>query len=132
MTASASIPTKSIPTFGSVVLDCPDPVALAGFYRELLDWPGEPEINHDEGDSWVTLTGPGGIKIEFQRVDGYRPPEWPSQAVPQQFHLDLTVEDLEAGHERALTIGARLLDDEPKTFRVYADPAGHPFCLCAC
>ncbi|HWD01148.1 MAG TPA: VOC family protein, partial [Amycolatopsis sp.] len=44
----------------------------------------------------------------------------------------LDVTDLEAAHERVLDLGAKLLDDSPETFRVYADPAGHPFCLCAC
>lgn len=118
----------AIPTFGSVCLDCPDPAALAGFYRALLDW-DEPKIE----DGWVTLINPqGGARLEFQRVDDYRAPEWPSPDKPQQAHLDLDVTDLEAAHERALGLGARLLDDSPKTFRVYADPVGHPFCLCAC
>jgi catechol 2,3-dioxygenase-like lactoylglutathione lyase family enzyme len=116
------------PTFGSVCLDCPDPAALARFYRALLDW-DEPKIE----DGWVTLINPqGGARLEFQRVDDYHAPEWPSPEKPQQAHLDLDVTDLEAAHERALGLGARLLDDSPKTFRVYADPVGHPFCLCAC
>jgi len=120
----------AIPTFGGAVLDCPDPVALAGFYRSLLDW-DEPEIS--DGGRWVSLTPPGGgTRLDFQRVDDYRAPEWPSAEKPQQAHLDLDVTDLEAGHLRALELGAKLLDDAPKTFRVYADPAGHPFCLCAC
>ncbi|WP_286157013.1 VOC family protein, partial [Streptomyces sp. AA4] len=56
----------------------------------------------------------------------------PSQDRPQQAHLDLDVPDLEAAHQRVLGLGAKLLDDSPETFRVYADPVGHPFCLCAC
>jgi hypothetical protein len=40
------------------------------------------------------------------------------------------VDDLEAAHERAISLGARLLDTQAK-FRVYADPVGHPFCLCS-
>jgi predicted enzyme related to lactoylglutathione lyase len=123
--------SSAVPTFGSVVLDCPDPLALAGFYREVLDWPDEPKAQED--GHWVMLANPlGGPRLEFQRVDGYRAPEWPGQEIPQQSHLDLEVEDLEAAHERVLGIGAKLLDDKPETFRVYADPAGHPFCLCAC
>ncbi|SRR6266540_572664 len=121
---------SAIPTLGVVALDCPDPVALAGFYRELLDW-GQPEIAED--GHWVDLVNPaGGAGLAFQRVEGYRAPEWPSQDVPQQLHLDLRVTDMEAAHQRALDIGAKLLDDAPESFRVYADPAGHPFCLCRC
>ncbi|NKQ55069.1 VOC family protein [Amycolatopsis sp. K13G38] len=118
-----------VPTFGCVVLDCPDPLSLAEFYAAVLDW-SEPKVQHD--GHWVTLTGPTGVEIAFQRVENYRAPEWPSQTMPQQFHLDLDVKDLDAGQERVLGLGARLLDDKPETFRVYADPAGHPFCLCAC
>ena len=50
-------------------------------------------------------------------------------------HLDLWVEDLQAAHEEVMSLGARLLRtaDDPEAdegFQVYADPAGHPFCLC--
>jgi predicted enzyme related to lactoylglutathione lyase len=121
---------SAVPTLGVVALDCPDPVALAEFYRAVLEWDA-PEVAED--GHWVTLTNPeGGAGIAFQRVPDYRPPAWPSAENPQQLHLDLTVTDLEAAHERVLGLGAKLLDDEPKTFRVYADPVGHPFCLCAC
>ncbi|SFQ41764.1 hypothetical protein SAMN05421810_10760 [Amycolatopsis arida] len=121
-----SAPT--VPTFGSVVLDCPDAPALARFYGELLGW-STPE----GGDGWWTLTNPaGGPAIEFQQVTGYQPPEWPSQHRPQQFHLDLKVTDLPAAHERAVRLGATVLDRSHDAFWVYADPAGHPFCLCAC
>ncbi len=53
----------------------------------------------------------------------------------QQLHLDLWVDDLKAAHEKAISLGARLLKpaDDPEAaevFQVYADPAGHPFCLC--
>jgi predicted enzyme related to lactoylglutathione lyase len=120
----------AVPTLGVVALDCPDPLALAEFYRAVLDW-GAPEVS-EEGE-WVTLANPaGGAGIAFQRVPDYRPPAWPSAENPQQMHLDLNVTDLDAAHERVLGIGAKLLDDAPETFRVYADPVGHPFCLCAC
>lgn len=121
---------SAVPTLGVVALDCPDPVALAGFYRAVLAWDA-PEVAED--GHWVTLANPaGGAGIAFQRVPDYRPPSWPSAENPQQLHLDLNVTDLEAAHERVLGLGAKLLDDAPKTFRVYADPVGHPFCLCAC
>ncbi|MFF4592505.1 VOC family protein [Amycolatopsis sp. NPDC001319] len=120
----------AVPTFGSTVFDCPDPAALAGFYRAVLDWP-EPDVHEDGG--WARLVNPaGGARLEFQQVTDYRAPEWPSASQPQQAHLDLDVADLEAAHTRVLSLGAKLLDDSPSTFRVYADPVGHPFCLCAC
>ncbi|MTD58720.1 VOC family protein [Amycolatopsis pithecellobii] len=118
---------SKVPTLRSIVLDCPEPERLARFYSELLDW-GEPEADGD--GSWVDLRGPDGVKISFQRVEGYRPPEWPGQNVPQQLHLDLTAEDLSASRERTLSLGAKLLDASNQQFHVYADPDGHPFCLC--
>jgi predicted enzyme related to lactoylglutathione lyase len=116
----------SVPRLHSVVLDCPDPSTLAGFYARLLDWPAA-EV--DAGNGWATVTGPGGALIEFQRAADYRSPTWPEAERPQMFHLDFEVDDLDAAHERAVGLGAKQLD-ERKSFRVYADPAGHPFCLC--
>ncbi|MFG3499510.1 VOC family protein [Streptomyces sp. NPDC047928] len=119
----------AIATLGAVVLDCPDPTALAAFYAGLLG--GEPK---SDGADWVDLVGHAGTPLAFQAAPGYVPPRWPSPDASQQFHLDLTVEDLDAAEERALALGATKLDadDHSRTWRVYADPAGHPFCLCAC
>jgi catechol-2,3-dioxygenase len=113
---------------GAVVLDCPDPRALAGFYAEVLGGTVE-----GDGD-WVDLTVPGGRVIAFQAAPGFVPPKWPAAEHSQQFHLDLMVPDLDAAEKGVLALGARPLDteDRSRTFRVYADPAGHPFCLCAC
>ncbi|HVK22622.1 MAG TPA: VOC family protein [Actinokineospora sp.] len=118
----------SVPTLGAVVLDCPDPLALSAFYARLLDWP---EAEPGDDNSWVSITGKSG-RIDFQQIPDYRPPTWPTGDRPQMFHLDLTVADLAAAAERAVGLGAKLLDDSADTFWVYADPAGHPFCLCAC
>ena len=116
----------AVPRFHSVAIDCPDPAALGTFYARLLDWP----VPADEGE-WVTLQAPsGGPTIAFQRATGYVAPTWPAPEVPQQLHLDLEVDDMDAAHQRAVQLGARLLDTQD-TFRVYADPVGHPFCLCA-
>lgn len=119
----------------SVVLDCPDPRALAGFYAAVAG--GTPQIDEDD-DTWVVLQVPGGPRLAFQSADGFVPPEWPrADRNSQQFHIDFdagpTWDDMDAAHERVLSLGARPLDlDEEKKqdFRVYADPAGHPFCLC--
>ncbi|MFF3910624.1 VOC family protein [Streptomyces sp. NPDC001848] len=112
---------------GPVVLDCPDPRALAAFYAEVLG--GRVE---GEGD-WVDLRVPGGQALAFQAAPGFVPPKWPAPDHSQQFHLDLVVEDLDAAEQGVLELGAKPLDaeDRARSFRVYADPAGHPFCLCA-
>lgn len=111
----------------TVVLDCPDPAALADFYRQVMDWSGEPRVEED--GSWVTLESPLG-RVAFQRIPDYVPPTWPGGEHPQMLHLDFKVADLAAGHERVIGLGARFLDDTyGDSFRVYADPAGHPFCL---
>jgi len=115
--------------FGCVVLDCPDPYALAQFYSELLGWSIAEE--DEPGADWVTVEPPdGGVEICFQQDPEYQPPTWPSNERPQMLHLDFDVRNIDDHHERALKLGARVLNDEPDTFRVYADPAGHPFCLC--
>ncbi|WP_228985135.1 VOC family protein [Streptomyces sp. DH12] len=121
----------SVAKVGSVVLDCPDPHALAGFYAGVVG--GTPE---GEGD-WVDLAAPGGPTLAFQRAEGHDPPRWPAADRSQQFHLDFdaggTWEEVDAAEAKVLALGARVLDREDyekKDFRVYADPAGHPFCLC--
>ncbi|MGH3518007.1 MAG: VOC family protein [Haloechinothrix sp.] len=114
--------------FGVVALDCPDPWGLAQFYGALLGWPVD-QGNTPE-DHWVALHNPdGGPDICFQRDPGFQAPTWPSNERAQMAHLDFDVTDIDAEQERALSLGARLLDDQPESFRVYADPAGHPFCL---
>ncbi|MET9910142.1 VOC family protein [Streptomyces sp. NPDC006476] len=117
----------------SVVLDCPDPRALADFYAQVVG--GTPQAEDDE---WVVLQVPDGPRLAFQRAEGFTPPEWPrADRNSQQFHLDFdagsTWEEIDAAHEKVLALGARPLDledREKKDFQVYADPAGHPFCLC--
>ncbi|MET9810501.1 VOC family protein [Streptomyces halstedii] len=115
-----------------VVLDCSNPVELSRFYRSLLG--GEvnrpdPRWSLDRG--WATLHVEGGLVLAFQRVEDHRPPRWPDPARPQQFHLDLEVTDLEGAHEDVVRQGATVLDegDGKRSWRVFADPAGHPFCL---
>lgn len=119
------------PKVDLVVLDCPDPAALADFYARLLDWP--PASGPDVEDDWVTLRNPaGGVGLAFQRAADYQAPTWPDPTRAQMFHLDLAVADMAASRSHALSVGARTLDvsaDHP-SFEVYADPAGHPFCLC--
>ncbi|WP_210588198.1 VOC family protein [Streptomyces sp. GESEQ-35] len=120
----------------NVVLDCPDPLALARFYAQVAG--GTPEVDED-GPEWVVLQVPGGPRLGFQYSAGYTPPEWPrADRNGQQFHLDFDAgpswADVDAAQEKVLALGARPLDLDDqggkKDFRVFADPAGHPFCLC--
>jgi predicted enzyme related to lactoylglutathione lyase len=115
----------AIARYPSVVIDCPDPGELATFYGTMLGWkveasPSRAEIRADYGDC-----------ISFQQVEGYTAPEWPTQEIPQQMHLDVIVDDLEAAEAAVLELGATKHECQPGTsFRVFLDPAGHPFCLC--
>ena len=114
---------------------------LAEFYRQLFglcDRPGDeapgPGQPDPGGQDWLILTGPAdGAALAFQKVGELPKATWPDGPVPQQLHLDATVPttaDLDVQHERALALGARLLedrsDDPEEPLRVYADPAGHP------
>lgn len=120
----------AIATYRLVALDCPDPPALAEFYAGVLGG----EIKQYD-DDWYDLYVPGGHRIAFQRAPGHRPPDWPrADDNSQQLHLDFTVPDIGAAEAQVLALGATPLDLEDtggsRGFRVYADPAGHPFCLC--
>jgi predicted enzyme related to lactoylglutathione lyase len=112
---------------GSVVLECPDPTALAAFYSELTGWP----IVLDEGN-WVTVDGGEGITLSFQQAPGYQPPVWPDPASSMQYHIDFDVEDIDEAEQRVLALGATKFEHQPApdSFRVFADPVGHVFCLC--
>ncbi|WP_030295489.1 VOC family protein [Streptomyces katrae] len=117
-----------------VVLDCPDPLRLAEFYRAVLGGTvNRPDPRWSVDEEWATLHAPSGLVLAFQRVADHRPPRWPDPAHPQQFHLDFGVADLDGAQEQVLACGATLLDARadaaPDGWRVYADPAGHPFCL---
>jgi hypothetical protein len=121
----------TVARFRSVVLDCPDPLALAQFYAAIVG--GTPRV---EEVDWVVLETPGVPRLTFQQAPGFTPPEWPrADRNSQQFHIDLdagsTWQEIDAAEREVLALGARLLHAEDKEdFRVYADPAGHPFCLC--
>ncbi|MFI2780340.1 VOC family protein [Streptomyces sp. ALB3] len=115
-----------------VVLDCPDPARLAGFYAAVLGGEaGRPDERWALGEDWATVHAPSGLVFCFQRVEEYLPPRWPDPDRPQQFHLDFGVPDLDRAQEEVLALGATVLDGgaDRRAWRVFADPAGHPFCL---
>jgi glyoxalase superfamily protein len=103
-----------------LVVDCPDPGILARFYARLLEQP----VTYDSDDFVVVSASDTSSGLAFQRSDAHRRPTWPSPGVPQQMHLDVMVEDVDAARPWVLGLGATQLAGD-----VYADPAGHPFCL---
>jgi predicted enzyme related to lactoylglutathione lyase len=115
----------AIARFPGFVIDCPDAAGLASFYAAVLGW------SVDASDDWADIRSSDGQAISFQQIDGYAAPDWPGQARPQQMHLDVVVDDLDAAEAAVVELGATKHDHQPgTTFRVFLDPAGHPFCLC--
>ena|SRR5688572_22076340 len=111
-----------------VVFDAPDLEAESGFWAALLDG----TVMAD--DDWHTVVVNGEPRLGFQLAPNHVAPEWPDGA-QQQIHLDLWVDNIDAAHDKAMSLGARLLKPvedtgEDDRFQVYADPAGHPFCFC--
>lgn len=104
-----------------VILDCPDPGALARFYSALLDHP----ITYASDEFVVVAANDKTSGLGFQLAPDHRAPTWPDPAVPQQIHLDIMVEDITQATPHILGLGATKLHGEG----VFADPAGHPFCL---
>jgi catechol 2,3-dioxygenase-like lactoylglutathione lyase family enzyme len=115
-----------------VVLDCPDVAELSQFYASILGGVvNKPDPRWALDDSWATLHADNGLVLAFQRAEDHKRPQWPDPTRPQQFHLDLGVADLDLAQEHVVKLGATLLDagDEQRSWRIFADPAGHPFCL---
>nr|BFE76026.1 hypothetical protein GCM10020092_093270 [Actinoplanes digitatis] len=111
-------------TLMAVMLDCPSAKTLSHFYAELL---GKPVTYEADG---VAMIGEEGAQpVMFQQVEQYVAPRWPDPAYPQQLHLDVTVRDFDAAEQSAVALGATRLDGGGPNWRVYADPAGKPFCL---
>jgi catechol 2,3-dioxygenase-like lactoylglutathione lyase family enzyme len=107
----------------AVTIDAPDASALARFYADLTGM----EVTYDGPEG--ALISADGRNVMFQQISDYNPPRWPDPAHPQQAHLDILVDDLDTGEARALESGASRLNAGGERFRVFADPAGHPFCL---
>jgi Glyoxalase-like domain len=110
----------------SVVVDCNDPGALASFWHGVLGG-----TVHEEDHSWVVLTDPTGRRLAFQLSPEHQPPTFPDPHGSQQFHLDVLIDDIDRAESEVLALGATRVTDavEDDTFRVFRDPAGHPFCL---
>jgi len=108
-----------------VVLDCPDAGELADFYSALLGLP----VTYRTDDWVVVAENDRASGLAFQPVEHYVAPMWPSGTPGQQLHLDVMVDDPDTADAWVMSLGARRLPDAGEVHHVYADPAGHPFCL---
>lgn len=136
--------SENFPALRATVLDATDARALAEFYLQLLGYTyragdepppaGSPDPN---GQDWLVLRDQAGTaRLAVQHVDELPRSTWPDAQIPQQLHLDLTVGDsaeLAAQPDRAVALGATVIedrsDDPDEELYVFADPAGHPFCI---
>lgn len=112
-----------------LAIDAPDLNVESTFWASML---GGTVVETDY--DWHSIRMDGEKVLAIQLAPDHVRPQWPD-GQPQQMHLDLYVEDLDSAHAEALALGAELLQAAPDTnapngFQVYADPAGHPFCLC--
>jgi len=113
-----------------VVFDADDLAAESSFWAEVLGGTVDAE------DDWHMVFVDGAPRVAVQLATNHVPPEWPD-GTPQQIHIDLWVDDFNAAHEEVMALGATVLKaaeqvppEARDNYQVYADPAGHPFCLC--
>jgi catechol 2,3-dioxygenase-like lactoylglutathione lyase family enzyme len=112
-----------------VVFDAADLTAESSFWAGVLGGTVDAE------DDWHMVIVDGEPRMGVQLAPNHIPPDWPDGVPQQQIHLDLWVHDVTAAHDEVMSLGAKLLKQADDTasregFQVYADPAGHPFCLC--
>jgi hypothetical protein len=107
----------------AIVLDCPDPAALASFYSVLTGWPVS-----SSGPDYASVSD-GPVSLAFQRIEDFSAPAWPSPV--KQVHLDITVSDVEIASKELISLGAAKPSFQPggDEWTVLTDPAGHAFCL---
>jgi catechol 2,3-dioxygenase-like lactoylglutathione lyase family enzyme len=102
---------------------------------ESAFWAGVLGGHVDADDDWHMVVVNGEPRVGVQLAPDHVSPDWPNGSPPQQIHLDLWVDDFRAAHDEVMRLGARVLREAQGNtsgddFQVYADPAGHPFCLC--
>lgn len=112
-----------------VVFDAADLAAESAFWAGVLDGTVRAE------DDWHWVLVDDKARLAVQLAPNHVAPDWPEGTPEQQIHLDLWVDDFEGAHRRVTELGAKVLKradegDSGDNFQVYADPAGHPFCLC--
>ena len=113
-----------------VVFDAADLSSESSFWAGVLDGTVDAE------DDWHTVLVDDVARVGVQLAPNHVAPDWPDGAPEQQIHLDLWVDDFPSSHDQVVSLGAKVLKPaaedagSPDNFQVYADPAGHPFCLC--
>lgn len=109
----------------AVTIDCPEPLGLARFYQSFAGG----EITQSADGRFAALSTDG-VRMDFQRVSNKAAP-WPDDDAPRRVHLDFSVDDLDAAEAYVREQGGVLAGHQPgaRRFRVWMDPAGHPFCL---
>jgi predicted enzyme related to lactoylglutathione lyase len=112
-----------------VVFDAANLATESSFWAALLGGTVDAE------DDWHMVFVDGKPRVGVQLAPDHVAPDWPYGTPQQQIHLDLWVDDIEAANDKVISLGAKLLkaavdSESPDNYKVYADPAGHPFCLC--
>lgn len=112
-----------------VVFDAADLATESSFWAGLLG--GTVDVE----DDWHMVMVDGEPRVGVQLAPDHVPPDWPHGLPKQQIHVDLWVDDITSAHDQVMSLGAKVLkpaaeSETPDNFQVYADPAGHPFCLC--
>lgn len=126
MTDRDEATTATVGRLWAVTLDCAETAPLAGFWAAVLGG-----TVHPYTDDFTGVELPSGLWIGVYRVDDHRPPQWPDGDVPKQFHLDVAVPELDSAEREVVGLGARKAAHQPAPdrWRVFLDPAGHPFCI---
>jgi predicted enzyme related to lactoylglutathione lyase len=109
-----------------IALDCDDVEELINFYARLT---GTSVFFQSDEFACLNMTT---YWLTAQKVDAYVAPTWPASTTPKQFHFEISATDLDEAEAFVLECGARKAQDQSVTgdsWRVYLDPAGHPFCL---
>jgi hypothetical protein len=112
-----------------IVFDAADLHAESSFWASVL---GGRVVAEDD---WHSVVDADGVwRMGIQLAPDHVAPQWPDGDQQQQVHLDLHVEDPIAAHDEVIALGARLLQpaedlSSSEGHQVYADPAGHPFCI---
>jgi hypothetical protein len=124
----------SIAHYAYTAIDCDNPVELAHFYSKITGLMVQPFDLGETAETceWLELWDENErTKMAFQKIDNYCKPTWPRGGLPQQVHMDFHAKDLEIAEKMLIEIGAAKAEYQPKPhrFRVYLDPAGHPFCI---
>ncbi|MEU9520450.1 VOC family protein [Streptomyces sp. NPDC048224] len=133
MTTTENTPAPTAPAFrySAVTFDCADPAELARFWGEALGLP----VTFHTDDFYLLGGGDGAPGLGCCRLPDYRRPSWPGTGTgtgqEKQAHIDVGVDDLDAGEARLLALGATKPEFQPSPdrWRVLLDPAGHPFCV---